>query len=287
MRVVDRAVVPAQVDRVRIDLRVLGCPHVGHEDRAPGPAHRLLVGVRGGAARPEVLALVDAGRRMAGRRLREAHEGELLGVPDVDHVDARLGRRIARAPAERARVPGQEDQLAVLVDIHVLVLPHVVERPLRGACDPLPGFASSTNGSSTPSPSQSSSFGCSGFVMSKDFSPNRPGDEHHVLPLGVAVGDEVDRDRLRQRLPVARGRGQVGRKRPVGVPGVTHRVDAAENLDVLHRPCRGRRDLPAPVSILHRRSRCARRRGRQSADGQNAQQNQGHSSHENPPSLPA
>src|SRR5829696_8324643 len=71
VRVVGHAVVAEQVDRLRRRDRVRGIADVGHDDRpAAGPVQRrLLLAVRRRrAAGPEVVAAVDAGRRMAGRK---------------------------------------------------------------------------------------------------------------------------------------------------------------------------------------------------------------------------
>ena len=85
------------------------------------------------AAGPDVLAVLDAARRVPGRQLDEV--ADLLEVGRIgvgDDVEPALAGRVRRAAARRAgaqravgvaRIERADDQLALRVELHVLVLP--------------------------------------------------------------------------------------------------------------------------------------------------------------------
>ena len=100
------------------------------------PACSCLAGRRR-AAGPQPLAVVDARGGVTRGQLLEGQQlevGRVLGVDDVDAGDVgravrvRIARRTRRRPAVGARIARQQRELALVVDVHVLVLP---ERRLR------------------------------------------------------------------------------------------------------------------------------------------------------------
>ncbi len=112
MRVVGDAVVAVQVDRRAEDLRLVRVAHVGdpHGATVTAAARRaraepVEVGATGGAAGPQEVAVIDAGRRMARRQLDEIADRDRLarvGVGD-DEDAGRAARGGGVAVAGRPR----------------------------------------------------------------------------------------------------------------------------------------------------------------------------------------
>ena len=143
MGVVGGSVVPPQVDRLGEHTGIGGIGEIRDPDRAPVAAASrdesaeigLVVPARG-PARPHVMAVLDAARRVPCGQLDEV--SDLFQVRRVfvrDDVEARAASRVssgARAGAIRlvdvvvARVECTDDQVPAHVEIHVLVLPVAV-----------------------------------------------------------------------------------------------------------------------------------------------------------------
>lgn len=165
VHVVGLAVVAGQLDRLGVHLRVLRVADVGDPDRPPAPLRRLVGGLRR-ATRPQVAAAVDAAGGVPGGRLHVADDLRRFGLRDVDDVDAGLPG--LRGTPERARIAGQEHQLADRVDLGVLGLPQPRQADL---------------------PDQLRRGRVLGQVV--DLQAELAGDDHDVA---AAVVEEVDRD---------------------------------------------------------------------------------------------
>ena len=147
VRVVGQPVVAAQVDRVGEHDRAGRVPQVGDPDRpavaaAAGRerAERRLVVAAGRAARPDVVALVDAADGVARGQVDEVtHLLHVLWIGVRDDVETGAAARQPRLRAEGAdaraahlvdvvvtRVERADDQVSAHVDVHVLVLPVTV-----------------------------------------------------------------------------------------------------------------------------------------------------------------
>ena len=133
--------------------------------------------------------------------------------------------------------------------------------PRRGACEPSPGLPSSRNGSFDAVAEPVEQLRLRGYGDVEGLEAEAAGDEHHVArgcrsgcSTRVSVVDEVDRDRLRERLPVARGRRRVESRacRPRSRCGAPCRCGREPRRSCTDQVAVGE-DLPAPVAILRRR----------------------------------